>query len=205
MTSRGPIWPVLGGNGQGGDPPAPGGDPAGGAPKPGPPGGQEPDWKALYDAEVAAHTETKGHSRKHEDREKANKDTLAKVLDALGVDADGKATPEALAQEAVEQAQSSVKDANDRAEAAERKSATLQAIVDNPGLDKDDLELLEAVPVDKVAEVAKKLAERIGGDTPPKGPRPPKPNSHQGGGGSGNGSGAALGLAEAQKRFGTKT
>ena len=54
----------------------------------------------------------------------------------------------------------------DRAEAAERRAALAEAAITH-GLTKDDLELLDGVPADKIEERAKKLAERLKKAAPP--------------------------------------
>lgn len=60
----------------------------------------------------------------------------------------------------IEKAQASAKEVTERAEAAERRAALLQAAVDHK-LDKDDLALLDGVPADQIEDRAKKLAARL--------------------------------------------
>lgn len=98
------------------------------------------DWKAM--------------ARKHEQRAKENA-AAAKELAALK-------KSQMTAQEAAETA---AKEAGDRAEAAERRAALLQAAVDH-GLAKDDLDLLDGIPADQIDARAKKLSARIKTATP---------------------------------------
>lgn len=155
VTRRGPVWPAIGGSGEGdgntGDTPT--GDGAdgtqsAGAAKPEPQGTEqqkatddEVDWKAKYE-------ETLAHARKHEQRAKDNKtaaDELAQIKAAQMTEA--------------EKAEAALKAANETAAAESRKAALLQAVIDH-GLTKDDVELLQDVPAEKVDGLAKKLAAR---------------------------------------------
>ncbi|CAM3536443.1 hypothetical protein TSOC111612_01390 [Tsukamurella ocularis] len=155
VTRRGPVWPAIGGSGEGdgntGDTPTgDGADSAqnAGAAKPEPQGAEQQkatddkvDWKAKYE-------ETLAHARKHEQRAKDNKtaaDELAQI--------------KAAQMSEQEKAEAATKAANERAEAAERRAAIRDAVIDH-GLTKDDIELLEDVPADKIADRAKKLAAR---------------------------------------------
>ncbi|WP_222111642.1 hypothetical protein [Gordonia sihwensis] len=104
---------------------------------------EQVDWEAKY-------KETLAHSRKHEQRAKENAAAAKELADR-----------KAAEMTEVEKAQAAQKEIADRAEAAERRAALLQAIVDNPGLSKDDLDLLEGIPADQIDERAKKLAARI--------------------------------------------
>ncbi|MGZ9829954.1 hypothetical protein ACXYTP_23860 [Tsukamurella ocularis] len=101
----------------------------------------EVDWKAKYE-------ETLAHARKHEQRAKDNKTA-----------ADELALIKAAQMSEQEKAEAATKAANERAEAAERRAAIRDAVIDH-GLTKDDIELLEDVPADKIADRAKKLAAR---------------------------------------------
>lgn len=151
MGKRGPIWPVIGGNGEGGDPPTgedPPADPPADPPKPDdPPAGGDPkpddeiDWKAM--------------ARKHEDRAKENA-AAAKELAEL--------KKSQMSEQ--QKAEAAAKETATRAEAAERKAALLQAAFDH-GLTKDDLELLDGVPADDIDARAKKLAARLKKAAPP--------------------------------------
>ena len=151
MGKRGPIWPVIGGNGEGGDPPTgedPPADPPAAPPKPDdPPAGGDPkpddeiDWKAM--------------ARKHEDRAKENA-AAAKELAELK-------KSQMSDQQKIE---ASAKEASERAEKAERRAALAEAAITH-GLDKGDLELLDGVPADQIEARAKKLAERLKKAAPP--------------------------------------
>ncbi|MGW8935989.1 hypothetical protein [Gordonia terrae] len=100
IGKRGPIWPVIGGNGEGGDPPTdpnPPADPPSDPPADPPkapeqekPEADDTDWKAKYE-------ETLSHSRKHEDQKKENKQKLDAVLAALGIEDKDKVDPKTLA------------------------------------------------------------------------------------------------------------
>lgn len=106
------------------------------------------DYKAKYE-------ETLAHSRKHETRAKENAAAakeLAEIKKSRMSDDEKRAASEKAIAE--------------RAEAAERKAALLQAAFDH-SLTKDDLELLDGVPADKIDERAKKLAERLKKAAPP--------------------------------------
>lgn len=154
MGKRGPIWPVIGGNGEGGDPPT-GEDPPAGDPPADPPNDppaqddpKETDWKAKYE-------ETLAHSRKHETNSKKNA-AAAKELEEIKKSRMSDDEKRAAAEKA----------AIERAEAAERRAALAEAAITH-GLDKDDLELLDGVPADQIEARAKKLAERLKKAAPP--------------------------------------
>ncbi|KXP12186.1 hypothetical protein AXK57_19750 [Tsukamurella pulmonis] len=99
------------------------------------------DWKAA--------------SRKHEDAaKKAREEAKANAAAAKEL-----ADLKAAKMSEQEKAEAATKAANERAEAAERRAAIREAIIDH-GLTKDDIEFLEDVPADKIADRAKKLAAR---------------------------------------------
>ena len=111
-----------------------------------PPAQDDPD-KAVIDWKAMA--------RKHENEAKANR-AAAKELAAL----------KKSQMNDQQKAEAAAKETAERAEAAERKAALLQAAFDH-SLTKDDLELLDGVPADKIDERAKKLAERLKKAAPP--------------------------------------
>lgn len=97
----------------------------------------------------------KAASRKHEDAaKKAREEAKANAAAAKEL-----ADLKAAQMSDQEKAEAAAKATTERAEVAERKSAILQAVIDH-GLTKDDIEFLEDVPADKIADRAKKLAAR---------------------------------------------
>lgn len=102
--------------------------------------------QAAEDTDAGDKTDWKAMARKHEARAKENA-AAAKELAAL----------KKSQMSDQEKAQATAKEATDRAEAAERRAALLEAAVTH-SLTKDELELLEDTPVDKVDARAKKLA-----------------------------------------------
>lgn len=96
---------------------------------------EEIDWKAM--------------ARKHEAQAKKNA-KAAEELDKL---------KQAQMSEQ-ERVQAAAKEADARAEAAERRAALAEAAITH-GLTKDDLELLDGVPADQIEDRAKKLAARL--------------------------------------------
>lgn len=106
------------------------------------------DYKAKYE-------ETLAHSRKHETRAKENAAAAKELADIKKSRMSDDEKRAAIEKAAVE-----------RAEVAERRAALAEAAITH-GLSKDDLELLDGVPADKIEDRAKKLAERLKKAAPP--------------------------------------
>lgn len=150
---RGPIWPVVGGNGEG--------------------DGNTTDDATSTDTSTTDETtdtttppsatddDTSGDDEKlgeggkkalaAERKARADAEKRVAALEAAQKKADRAKLDD------TERAKADAKEATDRAEAAERRAALLEAAVTH-SLTKDELELLEDTPVDKVDARAKKLA-----------------------------------------------
>lgn len=148
LGKRGPIWPVIGGNGEGGDPPT---DPN---PPTDPPADPPSDPPADADPKPGDDDKLGEGGKKALDAERERAKALDKELKALKA-AQQKAERAKL--DDTERAKAEAADAADRADKAERRAALLEAAVKHK-LDSDDLELLEDTPVDKIDARAKKLA-----------------------------------------------
>jgi hypothetical protein len=122
MGKRGPIWPVIGGNGEGGEPPTgqpPTGEPPAGTPPAAnepsgePPAGETVDWAKEFEGMTPAEVKAAlDNSRKWENRSKTNhtkateaETKLKAVLEAAGIKTES-ADPEQIARD-LEQATSS--------------------------------------------------------------------------------------------------
>ncbi|MGW0039832.1 hypothetical protein [Gordonia sp. NPDC003376] len=154
VTRRGPIWPVLGGNGEGdgntGD--DTGSDADADA------DGQQDESATDTDQQQTDEDEQLGEGgKKALAAERKARAAAEKRLAALE-DAQKKADRAKLDDTAKAQAERD--DARKEAEAAKAEAALLRAAVKH-GLSKEDLELLDGVPADQIDERAKKLAARI--------------------------------------------
>lgn len=180
---RGPIWPVMGGNGEG--------------------DGNTTDDATSTDTSTTDETTGTTTSTSATDDDTSGDDEKLGEGGKKALAAERKARADAEKELATlraaqkkadraklddtERAKADAKDANDRAEKAERRAALAEAAVTH-GLTKADLELLDGVPADQIEDRAKKLAARIkasgksgssGGEaTGDKGPK--KPTSLQG-------------------------
>ena len=145
------------------DPSAPGTEPPDPTASPDP-AAQPTGTEAPVDYE-AKYRETLAHSRKHEERAKQNAAAAKELADlkrsSMGDD---------------EKRAAELKDAHDRATAAEQRAVKAEARA--LGLTDADLELLDGVPADKYLERAQALAARLKAATPPQSSGPKVGGGH---------------------------
>lgn len=115
---------------------------------------QSPEQESATDTSTKDDDKLGDGGKKALDAERAARKDLERELTRLR-NAQKQADRDKLNE--TERAQAEAKDAAERAEAAERRAALLEAAVTH-SLTKDELELLEDTPVDKVDARAKKLA-----------------------------------------------
>lgn len=156
IGKRGPIWPAMGGNGEGdgntGDDTSIGDDDTTGD-----------------DADDSTDSDKSATDDKDDDEElgEGGKKALAAERKARAAAEKRLATLEEAQKKAdraklddTAKAQAEAADAVERAEKAERRAALAEAIVKH-GLSKEDIELLDGVPADQIDTRAKKLAARL--------------------------------------------
>lgn len=163
MGKRGPIWPVIGGNGEGdgntADADTNADASSDNADKTNSDESAQTDEKVTDDE---GNVDWKSAARRNEARYKAAQAEAKKNADAAKELEEFKRSK--MSDE--EKRAATEKAALDRAEAAERRAALAEAAIAH-GLTKDDLELLDGVPADQIEARAKKLAERLKKAAPP--------------------------------------